>query len=128
MKHSETAYLQIYFKFKLLIYFSFVVFSDDLSVDENYKRRSQLFDQLTEFFPEHMTQPKENLIDLIVLWSFAASLKNFQRRHFYLLVNLLYDIRIEEMCLLFLVLLNFFDQDLLILPRWPSTSPLPFII
>lgn len=45
----------------------FCFFTDELSVDENYKRRSQLFDQLTEYFPEHMTQPKENLIDLITL-------------------------------------------------------------
>lgn len=27
--------------------------------------RSQLFDQLTQFFPEHMTQPRGNLVDLI---------------------------------------------------------------
>ncbi|KAF8793796.1 Muskelin like protein [Argiope bruennichi] len=40
---------------------------DELSVDETFKRRSQLFDQLTEFFPDDMTQPKNNLIDLISL-------------------------------------------------------------
>lgn len=27
--------------------------------------RSMLFDQLTQFFPEHMTQPRGNLVDLI---------------------------------------------------------------
>ncbi|XP_042910813.1 muskelin isoform X2 [Parasteatoda tepidariorum] len=40
---------------------------DELSVDETFKRRSQLFEQLTEFFPDSMTQPKSNLIDLISL-------------------------------------------------------------
>ncbi|KFM80694.1 Muskelin, partial [Stegodyphus mimosarum] len=33
---------------------------DDLNVDETLKRRNQLFDQLTQFFPDHMTQPKDN--------------------------------------------------------------------
>nr|XP_053629064.1 muskelin-like isoform X1 [Cherax quadricarinatus]XP_053629065.1 muskelin-like isoform X1 [Cherax quadricarinatus] len=30
-----------------------------------HSTRSQLFDQLTQFFPEHMTQPRGNLVDLI---------------------------------------------------------------
>ncbi|XP_069162994.1 muskelin-like [Procambarus clarkii] len=30
-----------------------------------HSSRSQLFDQLTQFFPEHMTQPRGNLVDLI---------------------------------------------------------------
>ncbi|KAG8180418.1 hypothetical protein JTE90_022767 [Oedothorax gibbosus] len=38
-----------------------------LSVDETFRRRSQLFEQLTSFFPEHMTQPKANLVDLMTL-------------------------------------------------------------
>nr|CAD7399137.1 unnamed protein product [Timema cristinae] len=39
------------------------------SVDESgcHHRRSQLFDQLIEFFPSFMSQPKANLIDLISL-------------------------------------------------------------
>ncbi|XP_054707459.1 muskelin-like isoform X2 [Uloborus diversus] len=40
---------------------------DELSVDETYNHRSQLFDQLIDFFPDHMTQPKDNLLDLICL-------------------------------------------------------------
>ncbi|XP_049964033.1 muskelin isoform X1 [Schistocerca serialis cubense] len=34
---------------------------------ECHRRRSQLFDQLVAFFPENMTQPRGNLIDLIQL-------------------------------------------------------------
>lgn len=40
---------------------------DSLSVDEDYENRSQLFEQLSEYFPDHMTQPKGNLVDLISL-------------------------------------------------------------
>ncbi|XP_061418708.1 muskelin isoform X2 [Lethenteron reissneri] len=36
-------------------------------VDETYARRSQLFDTLVNFFPENMTPPKGNLVDLISL-------------------------------------------------------------
>ncbi|XP_067122078.1 muskelin [Centruroides vittatus] len=39
--------------------------NEDLEVDEKHEIRTQLFDRLVEFFPEHMTQPKENLMDLI---------------------------------------------------------------
>ncbi|GIZ04438.1 muskelin [Caerostris extrusa] len=56
-------------EFQLL---SFNLFSEkeievknELSVDKTFRGRSQLFDQLTGFFPDHMTQPKNNLIDLI---------------------------------------------------------------
>lgn len=37
------------------------------SADLGWKHtsRSLLFDQLTQFFPEHMTQPRGNLVDLI---------------------------------------------------------------
>lgn len=36
--------------------------------DPNFALRTQLFDQLVEFFPDSMTQPKENLVDLIPLY------------------------------------------------------------
>uniref|UniRef100_T1J0F1 Muskelin N-terminal domain-containing protein n=1 Tax=Strigamia maritima TaxID=126957 RepID=T1J0F1_STRMM len=38
---------------------------NDSEMDEKYKGRTQLFDALVTFFPEHMTQPKGNLVDLI---------------------------------------------------------------
>lgn len=36
-------------------------------VSQQYLKRTELFDQLVEFFPENMTQPKGNLVDLIPL-------------------------------------------------------------
>ena len=33
----------------------------------HYSSRTQLFDTLVNFFPEEMTQPKGNLVDLITL-------------------------------------------------------------
>ena len=33
--------------------------------DEQIFKRSQLFDTLAHYFPEHMTQPKVNLVDLL---------------------------------------------------------------
>lgn len=39
-------------------------FSD---VDQTYAQRTQLFDTLVNFFPESMTPPKGNLVDLITL-------------------------------------------------------------
>lgn len=35
--------------------------------DELILRRSQLFDKLARYFPEHMTQPKISLVDLLPL-------------------------------------------------------------
>lgn len=35
--------------------------------DELILRRSQLFDKLARYFPESMTQPKINLVDLLPL-------------------------------------------------------------
>jgi len=40
--------------------------SEDEDVD-CHQQRSQLFDQLVSFFPDTMTQPTGNLIDLIPL-------------------------------------------------------------
>ena len=40
-------------------------FSD---VDHTYAQRTQLFDTLVNFFPDSMTPPKGNLVDLITLW------------------------------------------------------------
>lgn len=39
-------------------------FSD---VDHTYAQRTQLFDTLVNFFPDSMTPPKGNLVDLITL-------------------------------------------------------------
>ena len=36
-------------------------------MSENFQRRTELFDLLVNYFPDHMTQPKENLLDLIPL-------------------------------------------------------------
>jgi hypothetical protein len=33
----------------------------------NWRRRTELFDLLVAFYPDHMTQPKQNLVDLVVL-------------------------------------------------------------
>ncbi|XP_064604593.1 muskelin-like isoform X2 [Liolophura sinensis] len=40
---------------------------EDLGVSEHYHSRTKLFDMLVNFFPESMTQPKGNLVDLITL-------------------------------------------------------------
>ncbi|XP_060569193.1 muskelin-like [Ruditapes philippinarum] len=37
------------------------------NTSESYHKRTELFDLLVEFFPENMTQPKGNLVDLIPL-------------------------------------------------------------
>ncbi|XP_076804346.1 muskelin-like isoform X1 [Clavelina lepadiformis] len=37
------------------------------NADDAYVERTELFDQLVKYFPEDMTQPSENLLDLIVL-------------------------------------------------------------
>ncbi|KAL5014601.1 hypothetical protein ScPMuIL_008871 [Solemya velum] len=39
----------------------------DQQLSENYHRRTELFDKLVSYFPESMTQPKGNLVDLIPL-------------------------------------------------------------
>lgn len=41
--------------------------SESLSppLSDGFTGRTQLFDTLVSFFPEHMTQPKGNLVDLI---------------------------------------------------------------
>ncbi|XP_041349762.1 muskelin-like [Gigantopelta aegis] len=36
-------------------------------MSENFQHRTELFDLLVNYFPDHMTQPKENLLDLIPL-------------------------------------------------------------
>ncbi|RUS82092.1 hypothetical protein EGW08_010137 [Elysia chlorotica] len=36
-------------------------------IDPNFKKRTNLFNKLVAFFPESMTQPKENLVDLVPL-------------------------------------------------------------
>lgn len=38
----------------------------DLNPDTNYMNRSRVFDAIAEFFPEDMTQPKANLVDLVL--------------------------------------------------------------
>ncbi|CAG2105822.1 unnamed protein product [Medioppia subpectinata] len=35
--------------------------------DLNYKNRTKVFDTIVEYFPEHMTQPKANLVDLVLI-------------------------------------------------------------
>lgn len=44
--------------------FTALGFSD---VDHTYAQRTQLFDILVNFFPDSMTPPKGNLVDLITL-------------------------------------------------------------
>ena len=36
-----------------------------LDVDDDWRHRTELFDLLVAFYPENMTQPKQNLVDLI---------------------------------------------------------------
>jgi len=38
-----------------------------LDVDDDWRHRTELFDLLVAFYPERMTQPKDNLVDLVVL-------------------------------------------------------------
>ena len=45
-------------------FFFFFPVSDSDST-ECYHKRTELFDLLVEFFPDNMTQPKGNLVDLI---------------------------------------------------------------
>jgi len=41
---------------------------EDLNVPSHtYRKRTELFDKLATYFPEHMVQPKGNLVDLITL-------------------------------------------------------------
>ncbi|BFZ08913.1 hypothetical protein BsWGS_11952 [Bradybaena similaris] len=44
-----------------------VDFSEDCS-SPYFSQRTELFDHLVEFFPETMTQPKQNLVDLVPLY------------------------------------------------------------
>ncbi|XP_013065236.2 muskelin-like isoform X1 [Biomphalaria glabrata] len=41
--------------------------AEDENSTPHFTQRTQLFDQLIEFFPESMTQPKKNLVDLVPL-------------------------------------------------------------
>lgn len=42
------------------------MFDDSITVmSDHYQSRTNLFDELVAFFPDNMTQPKENLVDLI---------------------------------------------------------------
>ncbi|XP_014296993.1 muskelin [Microplitis demolitor] len=41
--------------------------SSDMLAKEFHQRRTKLFDQLMEFFPEKLTQPRTNLVDLVLL-------------------------------------------------------------
>lgn len=34
-------------------------------MSDHYQSRTNLFDELVAFFPDDMTQPKENLVDMI---------------------------------------------------------------
>ena len=40
---------------------------DDSKEEDQILKRSQLFDKLIRYFPEDMTQPKINLVDLLPL-------------------------------------------------------------
>ncbi|XP_067684074.1 muskelin-like isoform X1 [Haliotis asinina] len=40
---------------------------EDTDVSEHFQSRTDLFDLLVNYFPDHMTQPKGNLVDLIPL-------------------------------------------------------------
>ncbi|KAG8038628.1 hypothetical protein G9C98_007335 [Cotesia typhae] len=41
--------------------------SSDILAKEFHQRRTKLFDQLIKFFPEKLTQPRTNLVDLLLL-------------------------------------------------------------
>jgi len=43
-----------------------VELNPDLDPDSNYINRTKVFDAIVEFFPEDMTQPKGNLVDLVL--------------------------------------------------------------
>lgn len=51
----------------LLVLFITVNISGFSDVDQTYAQRTQLFDTLVNFFPDNMTPPKGNLVDLITL-------------------------------------------------------------
>ena len=36
-------------------------------VDDDWRHRMELFDLLVAYYPEYMTQPKQNLVDLVAL-------------------------------------------------------------
>ncbi len=38
----------------------------EFNADLNYMNRTKVFDAIVEFFPEDMTQPKGNLVDLVL--------------------------------------------------------------
>jgi len=50
-----------------LIIFLSLIFIPDEDLSEHFTSRSALFDTLASFFPEEMTQPRGNLIDLITI-------------------------------------------------------------
>ena len=45
-------------------------------IDLNFRKRTNLFNKLVAFFPDSMTQPKENLVDLVPLswWTMDVNL------------------------------------------------------
>lgn len=46
---------------------SSVPLNQELDPDLNYINRTKVFDTIVEFFPEEMTQPKGNLVDLVLV-------------------------------------------------------------
>ena len=53
---------------------SSVPLNQELDPDLNYINRTKVFDTIVEFFPEEMTQPKGNLVDLVLVWGPALQL------------------------------------------------------
>ena len=51
---------------------SFSATGEDVQMGRRFTSRSDLFDHLVTFFPDHMTQPKTNLIDFITLHWFIG--------------------------------------------------------
>ena len=56
--------MHLYLYFTLLLLF---LYNTDTDVTEHFVSRTKLFDKLVDFFPNEMTPPKANLVDLIVL-------------------------------------------------------------
>lgn len=50
-----------------LTIFFFFLLETFAHMSKHYQSRTELFDQLVSFFPDNMTQPKGNLVDLIPL-------------------------------------------------------------
>ena len=65
-------FLRFWYTSILLLSHMFYFTGVDGRNGEHFNKRTELFDQLVSFFPENMTQPKGNLVDLIPFWVIIA--------------------------------------------------------